>query len=290
VAEAAILRKAASLGLSPDAPSGASTLGEPLGLWLAEIVSSRNIRPQTALIYRTKANRLAGLDGGIEVPMLRSRRMQVIVNDLAKQMKASEFQSLKGVINQALRYAVRAELLPSNPLVALEPVRPARQGPPIALTVEQVRVFRGSFAAYVEEGVRDSNRENSRLAVDIILGLGGLRISEALALRHGDVVFSAFTASINGTLVCIAHQPLSRQPWPKHDCQVRTVRLTENGIGMAAPRAARDACDTAKRESDMPVLRRVEIRGFDHPWINPAVLTHDFGAVRKRRDVLSALE
>ena len=84
MAEAAILRKAASLGLSPDAPSGASTLGEPLGLWLAEIVSSRNIRPQTALIYRTKANRLAGLDGGIEVPMLRSRRMQVIVNDLAK--------------------------------------------------------------------------------------------------------------------------------------------------------------------------------------------------------------
>lgn len=289
-AEAAVRQKAAFLGLSPDALSGASTLSELLEQWLAEIVSSRNIRPQTALMYRTKANRLARLYGGIEVSTLRPRRVQVIVNDLAKRMKASEFQSLKGVLNQALRFAVRAELLPSNPLAALEPVRPARQGPPIALTVEQVRVFRRSFAAYVEEGVRDSNREKSRLAVDIILGLGGLRISEALALRHGDVDFSAFTASINGTLVYIAHQPLSRQPWPKHDGQVRSVRLTENGIGMAALRAARDLCDPGEREADMPLLRRVETGGFDHPWINPAVVTHHFGAVRKRPDVLSALE
>jgi len=125
-AEAAVRQKAASLGLSPDVVPRASTLGELLELWLAEVVSSRNIRPQTALMYRTKANRLTRLYGGIEVSALRPRRMQVIGNDLAKQMKAPEFQSLKGVLNQALRYAVRAELLPSNPLAALEPVRLAR--------------------------------------------------------------------------------------------------------------------------------------------------------------------
>lgn len=151
-------------------------------------------------------------------------------------------------------------------------------------------MFRRAFAAYVEGGVRDSNREKARLAVDIILGLGGLRISEALALRHGDVDFSTCTASINGTLVYIAHEPLSRQPWPKHDGQVRTVRLTPNGIGMVALRAARDLCSPAEREPEMPLLRRVDTRGFAHPWINPAVVTHHVNAVRKRSEVVKALE
>ena len=114
-----------------------------------------------------------------------------------------------------------------------------------------------------------------------------MRISEALALRHGVV---DFTASINGTLVYIAHQSLSRQPWPKHDGHVRTVRLTENGIEMVAFRAARDLCAPAEREADMPLLRRIETRGVAHPWINPAVVTHHFGAVRMRPDVLSALD
>lgn len=40
----------------------------------------------------------------------------------------------------------------------------------------------------------------------------------------------------------------------------------------------------------MPLLRRVGTRGFTHQWINPAVVTHHFGAVRKRPDVVAALE
>ena len=50
-------------------------------------------------MYRTKVNRLTRLYGGIEVADLRPRRVQSIVNDLAQRMKASEFQSLKGVLN-----------------------------------------------------------------------------------------------------------------------------------------------------------------------------------------------
>lgn len=288
-AEAVVRQKAATLGLSPDNLSGASTLGELLNVWLSEIVAHRNIRPQTALMYRTKANRLTRLYGGIEVADLRPRRVQTIVNDLAQNMKASEFQSLKGVLNQALRYAVRAELLDSNPLAVLEPARPARKGPPVALTVEQVQAFRRSFAAYVEEGKRESNREKARLTVDIILGLGGLRIGEALAIRYVDVDFEQSTATVSGTVIYVAGEPLFRQPWPKHDSQTRTVQLTEQGIGMSALRSARDLCAPSEREPEMPVLRRVETRGIDHAWINPAVVTHHFGAVRQRPEMVAVL-
>lgn len=206
-AERLVRSKAAGLAFVPGELTGASTLGELLDVWLAEVVATRNIRPQTMQMYRTKVNRLQRDFGAIELSGLRPRRMQIVVNDLARRMKASEFQTLRGILRQAFRYAVRAELVTANHLDAIESVRPAEQGPPIALTVEQVQVFRKEFAAYVSEGKRDSNRHKAQLVVDIILGLGGLRISEALALRHCDVDFEKNTANINGTLVYIAEAP-----------------------------------------------------------------------------------
>ena len=254
-AVATLRQRAARLGLIPGELSGASTLGELLDVWLLEIVESRNIRPQTVASYRTKANRLNREYGAVELVELRPRRMQIVINDLARTRTASEFQALRTVLKQAFRYAVRAELMPANPLDSLEPVRPAEQGPPIALTVEQVQTFRRAFAEYVGEGVRDSNRRKAQLAVDIILGLGGLRISEALALRHRDVDFERCTASVNGTLVYLTHEPLQRQPKLKRDGQARIVRLTPDGIGMRALSAARLAPRASNALSPSASLR-----------------------------------
>ncbi|WP_292728666.1 tyrosine-type recombinase/integrase [Microbacterium sp. UBA837] len=285
----ALRKRAAQLGLIPGELSGASTLGELLDVWLSEVVESRNIRPQTVAAYRTKANRLKREFGALEIAELRPRRMQIVMNDLAKHKTASEFQAMRTVLKQAFRYAVRAELLSANPLDSLEPVRPAEQGPPVALNVEQVQAFRRAFAEYVEEGVRDSNRRKAQLAVDIILGLGGLRISEALALRHRDVDFENCTASVNGTLVYLPHEPLQRQDKLKRDGQSRIVRLAPGGVGMRALRAALEQCSPDEREPDQPLLRRVETGGVDEPWINPAVISFHFDIVSKRTSVVEAL-
>lgn len=288
-ATAALRERAARLGLVPGELSGASTLSELLDMWLTEIVESRNIRPQTVTGYRTKANRLKREFGALELAELRPRRMQIVMNDLARSKKASEFQALKNVLKQTFRYAVHTELMNASPLDSLEPVRPADQGPPIALDVEQVQTFRRAFAEYVEEGVRDSNRRKAQLAVDIILGLGGLRISEALPFRHRDVDFQNHTASINGTLVYLPRQPLQRQSKLKRDGQARIVRLAPDGTGMRALRAARDQCSVNEWEPDMPLLRRVEIGGVDEPWINPAVISFHFDVVSNRPAVVEAL-
>lgn len=288
-AMATLRARAARLGLVPGELSGASTLGELLDVWLRDIVESRNIRPQTVSAYRTKANRLKREFGALEIAELRPRRMQIVMNDLAKRKTASEFQALKTVLKQAFRYAVRAELLSANPLDSLEPVRPAEQGPPVALNVEQVQSFRRAFAEYVEEGVRDSNRRKAQLAVDIILGLGGLRISEALPLRHRDVDFENCTANINGTLVYLPHEPLQRQDKLKRDGQARIVRLAPGGVGMCALRAALEQCGPNERGPEQPLLRRVETRGVDEPWINPAVVSFHFDIVTKRASVVEAL-
>jgi site-specific recombinase XerD len=286
---AALRMRAARLGLVPGELSGASTLGELLDVWLSEIVESRNIRPQTVAAYRTKANRLKREFGALEIAELRPRRMQIVMNDLAKHKTASEFQALRTVLKQAFRYAVRAELLSANPLDSLEPVRPAEQGPPVALNVEQVQAFRRAFAEYVEEGVRHSNRRKAQLAVDIILGLGGLRIAEALALRHRDVDFENCTASINGTVVYLPHEPLHRQDKLKRDGQARIVRLAPGGVGMRALRAALEQCGPNERGPEQPLLRRVETGGVDEPWINPAVISFHFDIVTKRASVVEAL-
>lgn len=288
-AMATLRARAARLGLVPGELSGASTLGELLDVWLREIVESRNIRPQTVSAYRTKANRLKREFGALEIAELRPRRMQIVMNDLAKHKTASEFQALKTVLKQAFRYAVRAELLSANPLDSLEPVRPAEQGPPVALNVEQVQSFRRAFAEYVEEGVRDSNRRKAQLAVDIILGLGGLRISEALALRHRDVDFENCTASINGTLVYLPHEPLQRQDKLKRNGQARIVRLAPGGVGMRALRAALEQCGPSERGPEQPLLRRVETGGVNEPWINPAVISFHFDIVTKRASFVDAL-
>ncbi|AXA95854.1 hypothetical protein CEP17_05165 [Microbacterium sp. PM5] len=267
----------------PGELSGASTLGELLDVWLRDIVESRNIRPQTVSAYRTKANRLKREFGALEIAELPPRRMQIVMNDLAKCKTASEFQALKTVLKQAFRYAVRAELLSANPLDSLEPVRPAEQGPPVALNVEQVQSFRRAFAEYVEEGVRDSNRRKAQLAVDIILGLGGLRISEALPLRHRDVDFENCTASINGTLVYLPHEPLQRQDKLKRDGQARIVRWCRDVRASGSTRAMRSERARARAAAAAPGRNQGRRRAVDQSGGYQLPLRHRHETCVRRR-------
>lgn len=239
-------------------------------------------------MYRTKINRLTKWYGALALQELRAHRMQSLVNDLGRKVGRKEFRTLMSILRQVFRYAVRAELVAYSPMGALEQVRYESEKP-VALSIEQVQVFRREFNAYVLEGERRSNRRQSQLVVDIILGVGGLRISEALAIRVGDVDFDRNTVNVNGTLVYLAGQPLERQPKLKTKGQERVVRLAPDGMGMRALRAAYESLAPDQRDADMPLVRRISTVGVETPWINPSIIGTHFDAVTKRPAVVEAL-
>jgi integrase len=281
-------RRAAKLALKPGELTSASSLTELLAIWFDEIVLTRPIRDQTVRMYQTKVGRLQNLYGAMPLNELRPHRMQAVVNDLSRKVSLAEYNVLMSILRQAFRYAVRAELIGHSPMDALETVRHEERDN-IALTIEQVQVFRQEFNRYVQEGERRSNRRQAQLIVDIILGVGGLRISEALAIRVGDVDFERNTVNVNGTLVYLPGQPLERQPKLKARGQERVVQLAPDGMGMCALRAALQSLKPDERAPDMPIVRRVSTVGVETPWINPSIVSDHFARVTKRQSVVDVL-
>lgn len=286
--EKKLRRRASQLALKPGELSSASTLSELLAVWFDEIVMTRPIREQTVRMYQTKLNRLTDFYGAIPIQELRPHRMQAVVNDLSRKVTKAEYNVLMSILRQAFRYAVRAEIVAHSPMDALDRVR-HEDADNVALTIEQVQIFRREFNNYFLEGERRSNRRQAQLVVDIILGVGGLRISEALAIRVGDVDFVRCTVSVNGTLVYIPGQALVRQSKLKSKGQERVVQLAPDGMGMRALRAAYESLSPDQRGADMPLVRRVSTAGTKAAWINPSIISAHFDAVTKRPSVVAAL-
>lgn len=286
--EQELQKRAAQLALKPGEITSASRLTELLAIWFDEIVLTRPIRDQTVRMYQTKVSRLRNLYGAVPLNELRPHRMQALVNDLSRKVSLAEYNVLLSILRQAFRYAVRAELIGHSPMDALEAVRHEERNN-IALTIEQVQVFRREFNHYVQEGERRSNRRQAQLIVDIILGVGGLRISAALAIRVGDVDFERNTVNVDGTLVYLPGQPLERQPKLKAKGQERVVQLAPDGMGMRALRAALDSLNPDQKAPDMPVVRRMSTVGIATPWINPSIVSDHFARVVKRQAVVEVL-
>ncbi|MGO1609761.1 MAG: hypothetical protein ACTHXP_07500, partial [Agrococcus casei] len=192
-------RKARALSYAPDVLSPTSSLSDLLGAWHADVVMGRDIRPQSKRMYQTKINLLGSRYGEIALEDLRPARVNKIVQDIAQRAPLHESQVLKSTLNQALRYAVLSEALEYNPMLALDPLsKKKHRKKNTALTVTQIAVFRDTFAEYVAKQRRmANNRRNAQLIVDIIIGLGGLRISESVGFRRCDVDFEAGLVDLN---------------------------------------------------------------------------------------------
>lgn len=267
--------------------AGSATLGEILDKWCTEIAETRNVRDQTKRMYGVKTRRLAKLYGGLLLEDLRPGRLQSILNDMAQQFSAGEYALLKGVLNRALNYAVMTEAITANYISATERPRLTPKGDPVSLNAAQVQVFRNAFAEYVASGKKESNRRKSQLVVEMILGLGGLRISEVLAIRHMDVDFERNRVDINGTVVYKPGVPVFRQDVLKAERQKRELHLNADGMGMRALRAARDESAQFRSYPDNALVGRVEPRETE--WINPAVVGDHFDNVTWRKEVIASL-
>ncbi|MGW9111835.1 tyrosine-type recombinase/integrase [Microbacterium sp. NPDC055683] len=285
---AALLRnKAAQLALTDGLAGSDSTFRDLLDTWCADVVSIRNIREQTKRMYYVKSRKLGRSYGAIPAIELTPQRVQKIVNELAAENSAHEYSVLRGVLSQALRWAVVARILPVDPLAVTQRPRPKKVAKPVSITPHQLRVFRTSFAAFVDEGVRYSNRRNAQLAVDIIVGLGGIRIAEALAIRWRDVDFENGVVEVCGTVVQLTGQPVFRQPQLKYEGQERFVQLADDGIAMRALRAARQEAPAFRRGQDDPVIGRIQLD--ESPWVSPSIVSAHFDSVTWRPEVVAAL-
>ncbi|MGI0522129.1 tyrosine-type recombinase/integrase [Microbacterium maritypicum] len=286
-AEAAIIAKAQQLGAVSTRTASVSTLRQLFDLWLVDMIEPRLILPQTKRMYATKATELGNMFGAIELADLRGHRLQVLLNRLASEVTANEYPVLRGILNQALNYGVLSEVLVANYLSVTTKPQLQSKGEPLSLTSEQLQVFRQQFRLYVQEGTRESNRGRSMLLVDVILGCGGLRISEALALRHRDVDLAGLRVDITGTVVYTPGKGVSRQNRLKRERQKRSLTLDEGSIALKALREAVELCPPDRRRPDDPIFSRVE-PGIS-PWMNPEIPSEHFDAVTRRPAVVKSL-
>lgn len=286
-ARAALEARAAKLGLLVPTVAELTTLGGLLDRWVSDMVNTRNVLDQTKSMYATKANRLKAGYGSLPLSELRTARLQALINELAREHTPGEYRNLRGVLNRSLNYAVMCEAIDANHLPATEAPRILPAEGPVSLTAKQLALFLAEFEAYVDEGVRESNRRKAQLVTQLIVGLGGLRPAESLAIRHRDVNLEANTVDINGTVVYKPGVPVFRQNRLKADRQRRGLELAPDGMGMTALREALAECPPYRSHPNEPVVGRVE--PDESPWMNPSIAGFHFDNVSWRPTVVEAL-
>lgn len=280
-------RKASVLGGVHVEASEHSTLAHLLDDWFTNVVQRRGLRPQTEDTYRRRIERLKKVFGAILVEQLTPARVQAIAFEISQLTESAiERRLLRGVLKQALRYATMLAIFPANPYNAVEPMPRRSETPnPTALNSAQVKVFRDAFADYAAGVSIYSSRRKAQLVVDIILGIGGLRINEVLGLRNRDVDFDAGVVHVNGTLTYQPGVGVLRQDELKARRQEREIAITRGHVGFQALQAAWK--ESVDHSPDAPFIANVAPGA--NPWIDARLIRHQIQAVRQMPEVVASL-
>lgn len=280
-------RKASVLGGLHIEASEHSTLAHLLDDWFTKVLQRRGLRRQTEDTYRGRIERLKKVFGAILVEQLTPARVQGIAFEISQLTKSvTERRLLRSVLKQALRYATMLAIFPVNPYNAVEPMPRRSETPnPTALNPAQVKVFRDAFADYAASVSVYSSRRKAQLVVDIILGVGGLRINEVLGLRNRDVDFDTGVVHVNGTLTYQPGVGVLRQDELKGRRQEREVAITPGHVGYQALQAAWN--ESVDHSPDVPLIANVA--PGSNPWIGARLIRHHVEAVRQTREVVASL-
>jgi len=120
------------------------------------------------------------------------------------------------VLSQALKQAVRWQLIPRNVADAVEPPRP---------TPVEIKPIDEAQAAWLIDAA-----EGTRLQIPILLAtVTGMRRGEILALQWGDTNLESGTVSVRRSLIetsedVIFKEPKSRQGRPQFRCRQLQLR------------------------------------------------------------------
>lgn len=192
--------------------------------------------PATLATYTFATEKLKKFLGGVRVREASTARIDAALRSMRTAHGATMAKQSKTVLTGALRLAVMAEAISSNPVRDVDTIRPkARPQGATALTGEQLRNLLA--------GVRTSDycREHD-LADPITLFVAtGLRRSELLALRWEDYDAESATVTVTGKLVRATGHGLQRIAYEaKSPAGLRTVPLPKFAADMLKARHGRD--------------------------------------------------
>lgn len=266
-AERALTRLLTELDAGTWADPGRITLGRYLDeRWLPHMRT--RLRASTWERYRSLVrHHVIPRIGRIPLGKLRPAHVQAVVDGMlaAGQSRASALQAYR-VLSEALRHAVRWQLLAQNPAAGASPPRPERRELAV-LEASQVR-------ALLEEA------RGTPWYVPLLLAAAcGLRRGEALGLRWRDVELEERKIRVTATLQRVDGE-LRFEP-PKTDRARRTVALPP----FTAAELRRHRREQAERRlllgSAWRELDLVADRGDGGP-LDPESFTHAFARLARR--------
>jgi integrase len=193
------------------ADTGKLTVGQVLDLWLASLKSRSDAKTYQSRETSVRVH-LRPRVGGTRIDRLSAIHVEALAVELADdKVGPGAARAALDVLDSALSFAAKRDLIPSNPFRKVDKPRPKKREP-LFLTVGQARAVRECPA-----------RPPTHALVVTALGTG-LRSGELLALQWPDVDLDAATLTVRRALSPTKDDP-KRIKEPKSKASRRTVGL-----------------------------------------------------------------
>lgn len=262
-----------------------SALSVALDMWIKEKESDDNIRPQTLRIYRDNVRWLTPYVGALTLDSFTPKSTRHLLKKILDERSSSAVDQARTALNGAFGIAVEEDAMDHNPLILVKK-RAKKRALPTALSVEQVQALRRAYRRREVEKKRYVGESIWLLGwvIEVLLA-SGLRISEALALRHRDVDFDNNRIEVTGTLVDdIDGWHLVRQEELKSREQARFIDIASYGM-TALKEARRNATTIPARLPEAPAIQG-RVTG---EWVGARSVRRSLRALREDPELVKAL-
>ena len=172
----------------------------------------------------------------IKLVDLKATDLQDFYNKQLERVKANSVIHYHANIHKALKYAVKIDLIPTNPADKVE--RPKKNE------------FKGSYYSAEEIHALTEVSEGTKLEIPVLLAsFYGLRRSEVLGLKWDAIDFERRTLMVNKTLEFRHAQKVWRAGPPKTQQSYRTIPLTDKAYDIL-----KEVWDSRSGRKESPLL------------------------------------
>ncbi|WP_418601593.1 site-specific integrase [Mycolicibacterium sp. SCSIO 43805] len=191
--------------------------------------------PATISTYEFAAGKLAKFIGGVRVGEATPARIDAAIRSMRTSHGATMARQSKTILRGALQLAVMSNVLGSNPVRDVQPIRSKDQPKgATALTAGQLRELLGKLRAH------EYSRQHDLVDPITVLIATGLRRSELLALRWSDFDEDGETILVGGKLVRAKGEGLQRIDDTKTASGKRTLPLPQFAVDALTERRGRE--------------------------------------------------
>lgn len=205
------------------------TLSELIGEWLTTIALQGRAENTILAYRRADKNQITPYLGAVEVPKLRTREIQNVINDLAARLSPSYLRLIKTVLVQSLNFAVDQGERTTNPAEKVR-IPKVTQKPGRSLTPKEIHAVLPICNTH-------------RYGLAIRLALMGLRRGELPGLRWDDF------DEVSGTLIVRRQIQRIKKQWVPIEPKADSVRVLTLGPKLVAALRQCRWDQTAMREA-----------------------------------------